>query len=34
MTGADLALRADPHAGDVFFYWTGVRGLRDPKYAV
>ena len=25
-------LRADPHAGDVFFYRTGVQGLREPEY--
>jgi sugar lactone lactonase YvrE len=28
----EQALRADPHAGDVFFYRTGVRGLREPEY--
>jgi len=26
------ALRADPNADDVFFYRTGVRGLREPEY--
>jgi L-arabinonolactonase len=26
------ALRDDPNAGDVFFYRTGVRGLREPEY--
>ena len=25
-------LLADPNAGDVFFYRTGVRGLREPEY--
>jgi L-arabinonolactonase len=25
-------LRAEPHAGDVFFYRTGVQGLREPEY--
>jgi L-arabinonolactonase len=25
-------LRGDPHAGNVFFYRTGVRGLREPEY--
>jgi L-arabinonolactonase len=28
----EQALRADPNAGDVFFYRTGVRGLREPEY--
>jgi sugar lactone lactonase YvrE len=28
----ERALHADPHAGDVFFYRTGVRGLREPEY--
>lgn len=26
------ALRDDPNAGDVFFYRTGVSGLREPEY--
>ncbi|MGC1520573.1 MAG: hypothetical protein WA803_03440 [Steroidobacteraceae bacterium] len=26
------ALRDDPNAGDVFFYRTGARGLREPEY--
>jgi sugar lactone lactonase YvrE len=25
-------LREEPHAGDVFFYRTGVRGLPEPEY--
>ena len=28
----DETLRADPHAGNVFFYRTGVQGLREPEY--
>jgi L-arabinonolactonase len=28
----DETLRADPHAGSVFFYRTGVQGLREPEY--
>jgi L-arabinonolactonase len=28
----EAGLRADPNAGDVFFYRTGVRGLREPEY--
>jgi sugar lactone lactonase YvrE len=28
----EQALRADPNAGDVFFYRTGIRGLREPEY--
>jgi sugar lactone lactonase YvrE len=28
----DEALRADTHAGSVFFYRTGVQGLREPEY--
>jgi L-arabinonolactonase len=25
-------MRREPHAGDVFFYRTGVQGLREPEY--
>lgn len=28
----DETLRADPHAGSVFFYRTDVQGLREPEY--
>ena len=28
----DETLRADPHAGSVFFYRTGAQGLREPEY--
>jgi L-arabinonolactonase len=28
----DSTLRAEPHAGDVFLYRAGVRGLPEPEY--
>ena len=28
----DSTLRAEPHAGDVFLYRTGVKGLPEPEY--